>query len=465
MTKSRPNCGTVSEDGQVTQMTGGGKSAKRAAVFVGASTRGLSRHVAAARKAITDMGLSALTAEADGARAGSVLDECRRAVGTCYVYVGIVGTSYGDRVPGSQRSLLHISYEAAEELGLPALVYLVDEEKHRVRPEDVDAGDDAERLARLRRDMSCAHTVGHFATPAELAKRISEDLPPVLASLGVDVGPLATPTAKGPDEPHDRGCSRQGRHLRRVLAPGLLVGLAAGAAALALSGLTAIGVEKRLGADQVVTDKPPTSAILTRETAIWNANGDEVGRLFKNTLVYADRTPKTRDGRSLVRAYSWTWHEGVVDNGALLVAVADAKLRYRANTTRIGWLKKGTVARREYCSDKGTWYLCSLWGWVASDAVTTIAADEPGGVTRFLTKPRAVVTVTSRAGGVPQTFEVLESLVLVIALAVAVATVSIRLGAAAAETRKDVFTEVLKAILAVLAGVAIAFVLQGLGPR
>src|ERR1022692_2166206 len=58
---------------------------------------------------------------------GKPADYCRQRVGTCEIYVAVVGFRYGSMVPGETVSYTELEFKAASAAGLPRLVFLLDE--------------------------------------------------------------------------------------------------------------------------------------------------------------------------------------------------------------------------------------------------------------------------------------------------------------------------------------------------
>ena len=122
-----------------------------------------------------------------GSRPGRPREECLAEVRKCRVYIGIFGTRYGSIDPQSQLSLTHLEYLEAQRIGIPTLIYLLDEERHPVLPRFVDRGELGAKLDSLRGELKRRHVVSFFESPADLARQVTQDLPGILQSLGVGV--------------------------------------------------------------------------------------------------------------------------------------------------------------------------------------------------------------------------------------------------------------------------------------
>jgi hypothetical protein len=114
-------------------------------------------------------------------------DECLRIVGTCRIYVGIVAMRYGSIDPQTGKSFTHLEYEEAQRLGLPTLMYLLDEERQPVLPRNIDFGEAGERLGRFKDELKRRHVVSFFTSPEDLAVRVSQDLPALAERMGTSV--------------------------------------------------------------------------------------------------------------------------------------------------------------------------------------------------------------------------------------------------------------------------------------
>lgn len=128
-----------------------------------------------------------------GSKPGSPVDECIRVVQSCQLYIGIFGMRYGSVPEGHERSMTNIEYDEAQRLGLPSLIYILNE-NHPIPPKDVETGIGAEKLKALKEHLKKRHTVSFFTTPEDLQARIMHDVPTQLASMGVEVaGELVRP--------------------------------------------------------------------------------------------------------------------------------------------------------------------------------------------------------------------------------------------------------------------------------
>ena len=116
---------------------------------------------------------------------------------------------YGSLDVESGKSITHLEYDEAQRLELPTLIYLIDEDNHLVLPRHVDTDESARKLDELKTELKQRHTVSFFTGPDDLARRITNDLPRMLAGLGVkegtgDASTEGAPASPWPDSLDDR---------------------------------------------------------------------------------------------------------------------------------------------------------------------------------------------------------------------------------------------------------------------
>ena len=128
--------------------------------------------VTAAEQAITRAGGTVLDMEYFTVREDQPADYCRQQVGRADVYVGIIGFRYGSVVRDEQdHSYTELEFAAATELGLPRLVFLLDEDAVLPLPQS-SLSDPAygERQRAFRaRVKEAGITVQRVASPGDLA--------------------------------------------------------------------------------------------------------------------------------------------------------------------------------------------------------------------------------------------------------------------------------------------------------
>lgn len=156
-------------------------------IFVSSTHEDLKDYRTAVREALHRLEIIVRGMEYFGSKPGSPKDECLKAVKSCRVYIGIFAMRYGSIDKKTGKSITHLEYEEAQRLGLPTLIYLIDEENQPVLPKFVDIGENARKLADLKAELKQRLTVSFFTTPEDLAKRITQDLPPILQDIGVEI--------------------------------------------------------------------------------------------------------------------------------------------------------------------------------------------------------------------------------------------------------------------------------------
>src|SRR5580693_3208163 len=126
--------------------------------------------VAMAGDAVTDMAYFA-------ARDDQPAEFCRRRVGECDVYAGLIGLRYGSPVRDRPEvSYTELEFEAATEAGLPRLVFLLDEDAALPIPItmllDTDPGLQARQRAFRDRLAAAGIMVTKVASPADLELKL-----------------------------------------------------------------------------------------------------------------------------------------------------------------------------------------------------------------------------------------------------------------------------------------------------
>jgi len=155
-------------------------------VFVSSTFADLQVYRRKIQDAMTQLETVVRGMEQFGSRPGTPVEECVKAVQSCQLYVGVFGMRYGSIPDGHDKSMTNIEYDEAQRLGLPSLIYLLNE-NHSIPAKDVEVGEGAEKLLDLKDLLKKRHTVSFFTTPEDLQARIMHDVPAQLAGMGVKV--------------------------------------------------------------------------------------------------------------------------------------------------------------------------------------------------------------------------------------------------------------------------------------
>lgn len=152
-------------------------------VFVSSTYEDLADHRQAVEQslALSDIDYNAM--EHFASSSSPPLQTCLDAVEQSDVFVGILGVRYGGSPPGGKLSFTEREYRLARSLGMPTLMFLIDERNAAVAPQQItrETPDQQRRLRTLKAFVLRHHTVTFFTTPADLARL-------VLASIIREIG-------------------------------------------------------------------------------------------------------------------------------------------------------------------------------------------------------------------------------------------------------------------------------------
>jgi len=157
-------------------------------LFISSTFSDLERHRSLVRDAVAKLEFGSKAMELFGALPDTPKDACLRLVRSAQAYIGIFGMRYGHVDPVTGKSLTQLEYEEAQAIRLPTLVYLIDEEAHPVLPKHVETGPSAERLSEFKTRLKHSHVVNFFASPEDLAAKVTQDVVRLLGGSKVPAG-------------------------------------------------------------------------------------------------------------------------------------------------------------------------------------------------------------------------------------------------------------------------------------
>ena len=109
-----------------------------------------------------------------GANSIPSLDACFEEMGKCQIYLCAIGMRYGDVEPDSGKSYTELEYDRAEGLGMPMLVFIIDEAEASFKASEIETGEGAEKLRLFKEKIknSRAVTYDYFSTPDQLGTKV-----------------------------------------------------------------------------------------------------------------------------------------------------------------------------------------------------------------------------------------------------------------------------------------------------
>lgn len=121
-----------------------------------------------------------------GADTRTPLDVMLDKLSYCQLYIGIIGMRYGSVDKNTQKSYTELEYEKARELGIPCLIYVIDEENALIAPKYVDRGELADKLDSFKNKLRSEHVVKRFVSPDSLGEALQHDLPEAMNRLNAE---------------------------------------------------------------------------------------------------------------------------------------------------------------------------------------------------------------------------------------------------------------------------------------
>ena len=107
--------------------------------------------VQAALDAVGRAGMAPVDMRHFAARDGSPADYCQQRVHECEIYVAVIGFQYGSLVPGEEISFTELEFQAASVVGVPRLIFLLEDAACPSQLNDTDRGPVERFRQRLRR--------------------------------------------------------------------------------------------------------------------------------------------------------------------------------------------------------------------------------------------------------------------------------------------------------------------------
>ncbi len=143
-----------------------------ARIYVSSTFKDLEVHREKVRTVLRRMGHEDVAMEYFVAEDKRPLDKCLEEVASCDLYIGIFAWRYGYVPDGYDKSITELEYRKAVETGKSCLFFLLDENAPWPR-KFIDRGQDAERIAALRKELLNKYIVSFFSSLEELVESVT----------------------------------------------------------------------------------------------------------------------------------------------------------------------------------------------------------------------------------------------------------------------------------------------------
>jgi tetratricopeptide (TPR) repeat protein len=155
-------------------------------VFVSSTYIDLKDHRRAVIDSLLRLKLQPVAMEFFGAKPEEPRQVCGDEIRGCDLFIGIYAHRYGFASEESDKSITEQEFDLARELGKPSFCYLIDED-HPWPPKFIEDEPGKSRLRAFKARIESAWVRDTFATPQDLAGRVSSDLGKWLAEHGTPI--------------------------------------------------------------------------------------------------------------------------------------------------------------------------------------------------------------------------------------------------------------------------------------
>jgi tetratricopeptide (TPR) repeat protein len=155
-------------------------------VFVSSTYIDLKDHRRAVIDSLLRLKLQPVAMEFFGAKPEEPRQVCGNEIRGCDLFIGIYAHRYGFTSEESEKSITEQEFDLARELGKPSFCYLIDED-YPWPPKFIEDEPGKSRLCAFKARIESAWVRDTFATPQDLAGRVSSDLGKWLAEHGTSI--------------------------------------------------------------------------------------------------------------------------------------------------------------------------------------------------------------------------------------------------------------------------------------
>ena len=144
-----------------------------AVIYISSTYEDLRDERQAAARAVQSLGHKTIAMEDYVASGKPPLEQCLDDIKRCDAYVGIFAWRYGFIPDGKDKSITHLEYEAAQEAGIPCLIFLLDSEA-KWPVGHVAEGEERKKIKALREELKKKYIVSFFTDDRQLEGLVSE---------------------------------------------------------------------------------------------------------------------------------------------------------------------------------------------------------------------------------------------------------------------------------------------------